>query len=174
MPNRTDSMLSKGMGKLKEMKAVVTGLVGVFRVLAEQHGEVSALLDRGKSSDEKFTELWPTIKRELLSHERAELQEIYPVMRANAQLVALAEHHEAEAGELEELIREIDRFAVGAGERRRLYAELVEMVKHHATEEEGDIFPKAQDVLGKPRIEALEPPFVAAKSQIAASIPLMA
>jgi hypothetical protein len=76
MPSRIDSMLSHGLGKVKEVKARLTGLVGVFATLAEQHGEVAALLQSARRSDEKFAELWPTIRRELISHEHAELREV--------------------------------------------------------------------------------------------------
>src|SRR5688572_20695081 len=101
MPNRMDSMLSHGMGKMKAMKARLSGLVGVFKTLAEQHGEVKVLLDRAKSSNEKFVELWPTLRTELLSHERAEMRELYPLLRAYPETMLLANHHDAEAGELE-------------------------------------------------------------------------
>lgn len=104
MPNRMDSMLSHGMGKAKAVKARLTGLVGVFNTLAEQHGEVMALLERAKTSDEKFTHLWPTIKRELISHEKAEVREVYPYLRTYPETRALADHHDTEANELESLI----------------------------------------------------------------------
>src|SRR5512138_490848 len=97
--NRMDSMLSRGLGTFKAVKARLSGLVGIFKTLSEQHGEVTALLERAKLSDERFTELWPEIRRELLSHERAEVRELYPVLRLHAQTVALADHHDAEASQ---------------------------------------------------------------------------
>lgn len=170
MPNRMDSMLSHGMGKVKAVKARLSGLVGVFRTLAEQHGEVAALLERARTSDEKFTQLWPTIRRELLSHEKAELREVYPVLRARDATRALAEHHDVEAGELEQMITNLDELAIGSPARRELYHRLVDTVLHHAREEESDIFPKAQDAIGKPEAEALESRFLTAKDQIAAGL----
>lgn len=167
MPNRLDSILSQGFGKAKGLKARLTGLVGVFEVIAEQHGEVTALMERARTSDEKFTELWPTIKRELLSHEKAETQEVFPPIRANEATRALAERHDAEAVALETLIGQVDQLAIGSQARKDTYQRLIDTVLHHAKEEEKDIFPKAQEALGKPRIEALEAPFLAAKKQIA-------
>jgi hemerythrin superfamily protein len=165
-----DSMLSHGMGKVKAVKARLSGLVGVFKTLAEQHGEVAALLERARTSDEKFTQLWPTIRRELLSHEKAELREVYPVLRARDATRALAEHHDAEASELEQMITNLDALAIGSPARRELYHRLVDMVLHHAREEESDIFPKAQDAIGKPEAAALESRFLMAKDQIAAGL----
>ena len=167
MPSRMDSMLSRGMGKAKEVKARITGLVGVFATLAEQHGEVAALLERAKGSDEKFAELWPTIRRELISHEQGELREIYPVLRAHDATRELADDHDTEAAQLEHLIDTIDHLAVASPARREQFEQLVDMVLHHAREEESDIFPKAQDALGKDEAKELEESFLAAKQQIA-------
>jgi hemerythrin superfamily protein len=170
MPSHVDSMLSKGMGKVKEVKARVTGLVGVFATLAEQHGEVAALLERAKSSDDKFAELWPMIRRELLSHEQGELREVYPLLRARQAVRELADHHDAEAAQLEQLIRMIDGLSVGSPARREQLERLTDMVLHHAREEETDIFPKAQDALGKAAAEELEAKFMMTKQQIAQAV----
>jgi hemerythrin-like domain-containing protein len=154
MPNRMDSILSKGAGMMKGVKARLDGLHGVFRTLAEQHGEVSAMLKRLQDKPEKRAELWPEIRRELMSHERAEMREIYPVLRQHPQTRALAEHHDQEAAELERLIERIDAQTV---DWRTLYDELVDAVVHHANEDENEIFPKAQEAIGEraavPRVQ---------------------
>jgi hemerythrin superfamily protein len=170
MPNRMDSMLSHGMGKLKGAKARISGLVGVFKTLAEQHGEVTALLERAKSSDAKFTQLWPTIRRELLSHEQAEVRELYPLLRVHAETVPLADRHDAEAHQMEELITSIDGLAIGSSERRAVFQRLIDLVVQHARDEETKIFPKAQEVLGKDRAISLEATFLAAKEQLAKAL----
>ncbi|HEU4726732.1 MAG TPA: hemerythrin domain-containing protein [Kofleriaceae bacterium] len=163
-------MLSRGMGKVKAVKARLSGLVGVFKTLAEQHGEVTALLESAKASDEKFTELWPLVRRELLSHEQAEMRELYPLLRASEATRTLAEHHDAEASELEMQIISIDELGIGSPERRELFQRLIDAVTDHAREEETDIFPRAQDAIGKDRAQALEAPLLAAKHQIAMGI----
>jgi len=170
MPNRIDSMLSHGMGKVKAVKARLSGLVGVFKTLAEQHGEVTALLERAKTSDEKFTKLWPTNRRELLSHEKAEMREVYPVLRARDATRQLAEHHDAEAAKLEQLIANVDELAVASPARRELFQQLIDTVIEHAHEEETDIFPKAQEAIGKSQAEDLNAKFLGAKRQIAATL----
>src|SRR5690348_139652 len=58
MATRTDELLSKGMGKAKAVKARLSGLVGLFGKLAEQHGQVSAMLKRVQSNVSKRAELW--------------------------------------------------------------------------------------------------------------------
>ena len=166
MPNRMDSMISKGAGMMKGVKARLDGLHGVFRTLAEQHGEVSAMLKRLQDKPEKKNELWPEIRRELLSHERAEMREIYPVLRQHAQTRALAEHHDQEAADLERLIERLD---MQVGDWNMLFDQLVDAVIHHANEEENEIFPKAQDAIGDRATKDLDARFLATKKQIAAS-----
>lgn len=170
MPSRMDSILSHGMGKVKAAKARLSGLVGVFKTLAEQHGEVTALLERAKASDEKFSQLWPTIRRELLSHEQAEMREVYPMLRTRDATRALADHHDAEARELEQLIASVDELAFGSSAQREMFQRLLDKVVHHAREEENDMFPKAQHAIGKDQTEALEARFLATKQQIAGSL----
>jgi hypothetical protein len=167
MPNRIDSMISHGMGKVKAVKARLHGLVGVFRTLSEQHGEVVALMERARATDEKFTELWPTIRQELRSHERAELREVFSELRAYDATRAMADHHDQEADELELLLAQIDEQPIGSATRKELFAELIDTVKHHAKEEEEHIFRRAQNVLGKARAESLDRQFLVAKKQLA-------
>ena len=161
MPNRMDSVLSKGAGAVKGVKARLDGLVGVFKVLSEQHGEVSSLMRRLQGDHGRMAELWPEIRRELLSHERGEMRVVYPVLRDNPSTRSLAEHHDQEAAELEGLIEKID---AAQGEAwKPLFDQLVDRVIHHADEEEDQIFPKAQAVIGDRMARDLEPRFLAAK-----------
>jgi hemerythrin superfamily protein len=170
MPNRMDSIVSQGMGKVKAVKARLHGLAGVFKTLTEQHGEVTALLERAKASDEKFTQLWPTIRRELLSHEKGEVREVYSVLRRDPETQALADQHDDEARDLEQLIEHIDTLEVGSPEQRAMFQQLIDLVTEHANEEESEIFPKAQEVLGKDQAEALDERFLATKKQLAQAL----
>jgi hemerythrin superfamily protein len=162
MPNRMDHMVSKGA---KAAKARVSGLVGVFKVLAEQHGQVAGLLERARTSDDRLTQLWPTIRRELLSHELAEIREVYPVLRMHPDLRDVADHHDREAAEIEQLIGWIQEMAIGSPERHDAYDRLVDAVLRHAREEENTIFPRVQRTIGKQTAQALLPRFLATRTQ---------
>lgn len=170
MPNRMDSIISKGTGAVKGAEARLRGLVGVFKVLSEEHGEAGALLKRVKRDPAKRGELWPTIRQELVSHEKAELRELYPVLREHEQTRALADRHEAEAGQLSALIDRIDAAELSSADWGHLFDQLVDQVEQHVKEEEGEIFPKAQEVIGAARAKELEPRFLAAKKQIAMAL----
>lgn len=161
MSSRIDSIMAKGVGKVKGVKARLDKLVGVFKTLAEEHGAVSALMKRLQERPEKKPELWPEIRRELLSHERGEMRAVYPVLREHPQMRALTEQHAQQAGEMENLIDEID--AAEAADWRKLYAQLVDAVVRHVKLEEKDIFPKAQKTIGEKTAKELEAKFLAVK-----------
>jgi hemerythrin superfamily protein len=165
-----DSIISKGAGAMKGAEARMHGLVGVFRVLSEQHGEVGALLKRVKRDPAKRGELWPKIRQELVSHEQAELREIYPVLRGHDQTRALAERHETEASQLSALIDRIQGSPMASADWGALFDQLVDQVEQHVKEEEGQIFPRAQDVIGVALAKDLEPRFLATKKQIAMAL----
>jgi hemerythrin superfamily protein len=134
----------------------------VFKTLAEQHAEVKVLLKRLQDKPEKKPELWPEIRRELLSHERGELREVYPVLRRHVQTRALAEHHDQEAADMETLIEKLDM--AQPVDWPMLYDQLVDAVIHHAEEEEKEIFPKAQQAIGSDAARDIEARFLAAKN----------
>ena len=160
MPNRTDQMVSKGMEAEKALKATVKGLVGVFKTLMEQHGAVSGLMRRVQGDEELRADLWPQIRRELLSHERGELRVVYPALRASPETAALAERHDAEAALLEQQIAKVDAESIDGEAWGDRFEELVELVKKHVDDEESNIFPAGQKAIGKDRARELEPLFL--------------
>jgi hemerythrin superfamily protein len=151
MTNRTEALAAKVVGKAKAAKATLEGLTGVFRHLEEEHGKVSALLMRLKASSDPSVrrELLPTIRYELLAHEQAELKEVYPVLRENAQTRGVAEAHATHADRLESAMAALTDTAVDSHQWPMVLEQLVEEVKHHVREEEEDFFPLAQQVVGE-------------------------
>ena len=162
MSNRIDSIVTRGASTVKGVKARFDKLVGVFNMLAEQHGAVSALMRCLQDRPEKKSDLWPEIRRELLTHEHGEICAVYPVLHDYGEMRPLVEQHAQEAGEMESLIDEID--AAQAEDWRPLYDQLVDAVRHHVELEETTIFPKAQQAIGDFVAKALEAKFLMAKN----------
>src|SRR5437868_2871676 len=110
MPNSLEKAASKTMGTVKGAKATLKGLSGVFKKLMQEHGEVAALMERVSMSSEDSVrrELYPTIRKELLAHEKGELKAVYPVLGQYAETVDIAETHAREASELEAAIKTLD------------------------------------------------------------------
>jgi len=168
MPTRMEEMASKGMGVAKEIKATFEGLHGVFKKLMEEHGEVTALLLRvkGSSDVEVRRNLFPKIHAELLSHEKGELADVYPVFRENAELATFADAHDREAGEIERMLDELSALPYADEGWGGKFERLVELVSHHVEEEEGEYFPKAEKILGEEKAEEMLPRFEATKEKV--------
>jgi hypothetical protein len=68
MPNRVEEATSAAMGAIKDVKATLKGLTGVFKHLMEEHGKVSALIStpgtQGSYSDRSPRSIGtPTVMR---------------------------------------------------------------------------------------------------------------
>lgn len=165
MPNALEKVVAKGMGKAKEINARLEGLTGVFAHLAEEHGEVSALLSRLRASDdaEKRDDLWNTIRIELVSHERGEVTAVYPVFRQHSALAALADAHDREAGELETAVNALDGTDFTSDGWEEKVEQIIALVKHHVVEEEHNYFQVGQKTLDEKTVDQLEESFHRAK-----------
>ena len=167
MPTRTEEAASKVMGGVKATKATIEGLHGVFKKLAEEHGQVTALLLRVKMSSDADVRrnLFPEIRSQLLAHEKGELREVYPVFMDHPDLQGRAHDHDREAGELEQLLDRHNGTAFEEKSWKDMFDRLVELVSHHTEEEENEYFPAGERVLGQEEAERLESRYEAAKAE---------
>ncbi len=160
---------AKTAGKAKGVMAAVKGLSGVFNTLAQEHAEAASLLKRAKVSDSAETRsgLWAEIRVALLSHERGELEVVYPVLAMYPELKPFVVAHAKEATELETCIKEIDAINASSVTWKAKLDELIDMVTEHVEEEENQWFPQAIELLGKDKADELDPKFHAAQEAAA-------
>jgi hypothetical protein len=168
--HRTEKAASTVMGAAKAAKATLENVSGVFKQLMREHGEVTALLLRVKTTSDADVrrELFPKIRQELLSHEKGELAVVYPAFRAHEDLAAYAEMHEREAGALERKIQRLTGIAYDDPAWGPVFTDLVDAVSHHVKEEESEYFPFASRILGKKVTEALTSEYKATKNAVMA------
>ncbi|MET0388295.1 MAG: hemerythrin domain-containing protein [Polyangiales bacterium] len=168
MPNPVHDIASKALGTVKATKARLEGLHGVFRKLAQEHGEASALLMRLKHSKDPALrrELFPRIRQELLAHEKSELQVVFPILREHTDTQQIAADHHQDALELEQLIDQLSHMSTDDAAWQTTFDSLVDRVQQHVHEEESDFFPTAQRVLGDGVADALLPRYEAAKREL--------
>jgi hypothetical protein len=168
MPNPLETISAKSAGAAAAVSARAKGLTGVFNKLAQQHKEAATLLKRAERTHDpaKRQDLWNTVRRELLSHERAESNILYTELAMHAATQDIAERHSDEAQTLEATIAEIDVVGYDSPHWTPLVQRLITLVEHHVDEEENEFFPRAQDAIGKDAAHALEGPLVAAKERL--------
>lgn len=168
MPNPMENIAAKAAAKAAAVGARAKGLTGVFSKLAEQHTEVKVLLKRAESLDDvdKRQDLWATIRRDLLSHERAEIAAVYPALDEMESTRDIVARHNEEAETLEATIAEIDLAGSDSEHWKSLMQRLTDLVKHHVDEEENEFFPRAQETIGKDKTQELAGAYSAAQERI--------
>ena len=171
MLTRTEQIASKAMGAMKAAKATVKGLGGVFRKLSQEHGEVTALLVRVKKSTdvEVRRHLFPDIRRDLLAHEKGETEVVYPAFRRYPELVQIADAHQKEADQMEQIIEELSSIDYADAAWGRMFDRLADLVMQHANQEENEYFPKASRVMVDGEPDVLEKQYLDTKRNILAT-----
>jgi hemerythrin superfamily protein len=123
-------------------------------LLKNDHKTVEGLFKKFEKTGDGATktrrDLVDRIIKELAVHAEIEEQVFYPAVRAELPdetdlvLEALEEHHVVKwtLSELDGMPAEHERFAAKV-------TVLIESVRHHVEEEEGELFPKVRDALGR-------------------------
>lgn len=165
MPRPTE-IASKAMGKLKSARQAITGGVGIFQRLAEDHGEISTLMRRVAASHEGShvrAELFPTIRMELLAHARAEEKEVYSVFRAVPELAARMDRSVNEHETVARMLEQLTHMSMNDERWMEVFRELLAHVHEHVIEEEQVVFPIAKDALTRERSEQISESFLRQK-----------
>jgi len=124
--------------------------VGVFRKLTQEHGELIGWLLRLKmtSSIDVRAQLFPIVREELLAHERGEVDVLYAALERFDETRWSALQHRREALKLERLIDRVSAIPYADETWSYAFAHLADTVAQHAAEEEDELFPTAQRLLG--------------------------
>ena len=128
------------------------------KLLKQDHDKVKGLFEQFEQaeSDDQKQLLVTQIVKELQVHTTIEEDVFYPAVRQadeeHEELVreGLEEHHVAD-----QLMREIQALDVSDPQLEAKMTVLKENVEHHVEEEEGDMFPGLQGLLGKETLEQL-------------------
>ncbi len=138
---------------------------GIFRVLDREHATLRVLLKRLSESDDARdrANFFPELRRRLLAHQRAKRTQLYPLLHEFIETRTLAERHDVEALEIEQLVEQLASTSYRSPAWPSLVERLVRLTARHMREEEAWRLPKAAEVLGLDRAEQLERPYLAAK-----------
>ena len=128
-------------------------------LLKDDHDRIKKLLAEGEETTERAektrTQLFDTIKEEMLIHERIEEEIFYPALKQHPKakeivLEGFEEHHVVDEvmGELEATDVTDERWAAK-------FTVMKENIEHHIEEEEGDMFKTARQVFSNEELEQL-------------------
>lgn len=148
--------IAQAAGKVKKAGAALAGKTGILRQLEEEHAETSALMMQVKLGGvDTRRQLYPTIRRELLAHARAEQKEFYTVMQQYGETQGQINQNFQEHSQVEEYLRRLDTMAIASDQWLETFKDMMELIQRHVDEEENQLFIKAKELLTEDKLEAL-------------------
>jgi hypothetical protein len=130
-----------------------------LRLLKADHDKVKKLLADGESTTERGektrTELFATIKGELMVHERIEEEIFYPALKAHPKAKDIVLEAFEEHDVVDTIMRELEDTDVTDETWGAKFKVMKENLEHHIEEEEGEMFKQARSVFDADELEEL-------------------
>jgi hemerythrin-like domain-containing protein len=124
--------------------------------LKQDHQEASSMMDQLESGDQQsMMGLFNRLKQALTLHTKMEETLLYPALQNNEQTGDMISEAYEEHQTVDEILAEMTGMAPSNGDFSMKLAELRENVEHHVEEEENELFPKAERILGQHRLEEM-------------------
>ena len=138
-----------------------------LELLKQDHEKVSQLLERGQEAEPKQRkQIFKEIKTELDTHARIEETIFYPALQEHEELKDMVLESLEEHKQMKTVLRELAKLSPNSERFKPKFKVLKDNVKHHAVEEEeGKMFPKIRNIIGKSELEQLGEELEAAKSK---------
>ncbi len=130
--------------------------MNAIELLKQDHNKVSLLFQKVKGSkDSQHKELFEKIKEELEVHTHIEETIFYPKIKEEKELEdivleGIEEHHQAKI-----FLRELSALTDDSQKFEPKLKVLMEDVEHHVQEEEGQMFPKIEELFDQSVLEEL-------------------
>jgi hemerythrin-like domain-containing protein len=128
-------------------------------LLKQDHREADSLIAEleGASGDTpgSYTATFQKLKASLTVHAEAEEQIFYPAMEQFEETEELTEEAYSEHDEVKQLLEDMTGLNPGDEDFQTLLAQLKDSVQHHVEEEETEMFPKAEELLGEATLETI-------------------
>lgn len=128
--------------------------MNITELLKSDHREVSALISQlqtaGKASASGTnTEIFQKLKNSLTLHARIEEEIFYPALESFEETEDLIEQAYEEHEEVKQLLDEMSDLQPDDTEFQDLLSQLKYSIEDHVEEEENEVFPQAEELLGE-------------------------
>jgi hemerythrin-like domain-containing protein len=130
--------------------------MNAIELLKQDHKEASALMDQIKAGDtgdgRSTRELFNELNSALQLHTKIEEEIFYPALRNHDETRDMISEAFEEHREVKEMLAELSTMSPGNQGFMDRFSELKDSVEHHVEEEENELFPKAEKILGQSRL----------------------
>ena len=128
-------------------------------LLKADHDKVKKMLAEGEETTERAektrTELFDTLKAELMIHERIEEEIFYPALKSHPKARDIVLECYEEHYVVDEIMGELEATPVTDETWGAKFKVMKENIEHHIEEEEGEMFKQARQVFDTDELEAL-------------------
>jgi hemerythrin superfamily protein len=127
----------------------------IFQLLKNDHKEVKELFEKILKERKIDTEKIDKLCLKLTIHMELEEKLFYPVLKEYKKTEEMAEEAFLEHAEAKKLVRSLKKDDLEDTELKVKCEMLKLAIEHHVQEEEGELFPKANQVLSKEQIRSI-------------------
>lgn len=125
----------------------------ITALLKEDHREVENLIAQLESGADKDTFL--KLKSSLELHTQIEESIYYPALEDKSETDDLITDAYQEHDEVDELLEEMSGTDIESDEFQTLLQQLKDSINHHVKEEENELFPKSEEILGAETLDRM-------------------
>ncbi|MFN7945096.1 MAG: hemerythrin domain-containing protein [Blastocatellia bacterium] len=135
--------------------------MNAIEMLKEDHQEAFRLIEELETADDEtgtdptYTETFNKLNRALKMHTRVEEEVLYPAMEEFNETRDLIRESYKEHDQVEQLLAQLSTLAPNEEEFQDILAELRDAVEHHVDEEEGELFPKVEELCNQSRLQEM-------------------
>jgi hemerythrin superfamily protein len=138
---------------------VATETNDLISIIKQDHREVEkafAELEKGEGSAKERKDLTDHVIAELVRHSVAEEMYMYPAAREHLDNGdELADHELEEHAEAEEVMKQLDGLDATDPEFEETLSKLIDDVRHHIEDEEGELLPKLEEACSAEQLREL-------------------
>ena len=133
--------------------------MNAIELLKQDHQEAADMMDELETADKgsmnTTKEMFRQLKEALTLHTQIEEQVFYPALEQHEETKDMIGEAYTEHNEVKEMLAEMSTMAAGSDEFMDKLTELRDSIEHHVEEEENELFPKAESVLGESRLREM-------------------
>ena len=128
-----------------------------IELLIQDHRKVDQLFEQIQKEKDptKKGQTFEKINQELTLHSELEETYFYPAVKDAQSTHEIVVESEHEHKTVETLLHDLEKLTAGSDDFEAKLKFLIDDVKHHVKEEEGELFPKAKEILGEPKLQDL-------------------
>ncbi len=129
--------------------------MNALELLKQDHQEASNMMDKLEMNDQSDMQMFSQLKQALTLHTKVEETLLYPALEEHEETRDMVQEAYEEHQTVDEILAEMSGLAPTNEDFTRKLAELRENVMHHVKEEENEMFPKVEQVLGRDRLQEM-------------------